>query len=73
VYLVSGGGGAKPYPIARTASDLFQDETLANYHYVKFVSEQGMLKATMLRLDDKGGFEARDTFVVGAAAKTAGR
>jgi hypothetical protein len=65
VYLVSGGGGAKPYPIARTASDLYQDSAFPNYHYVKFVSEHGALKATMYRLDDKGGFEVRDTFVVG--------
>jgi len=72
VYLVSGGGGAKPYPIERTASDLFQDNVFPNYHYVKFVSEQGGLKATMYRLNDKGGFEVRDTFVVGAAAKSAG-
>jgi hypothetical protein len=26
----------------------------------------------MYRLDDKGGFEAKDTFLVGAAAKSAG-
>jgi 3',5'-cyclic AMP phosphodiesterase CpdA len=73
VYLVSGGGGAKPYPIERTASDLFQDDVFPNYHYVKFVSEHGAVKATMYRLDDKGGFEVRDRFVVGAAAKSAGR
>jgi hypothetical protein len=71
VYLVSGGGGAKPYPIARTASDLFQDNVFPNYHYVKFVSEHGALKATMYRLNEQGGFEVRDTFVVGAKSAAA--
>ncbi len=73
VYLVSGGGGARPYPVARTARDLFQDKVFPNYHYVKFVSEHGALKATMYRLDDKGGFEAKDSFVVGASAQSAAK
>lgn len=73
VYLVSGGGGAKPYPVARTGDDLFQDTVFPIYHYVKFVSEHGTLKATMYRLDDKGGFEGKDSFVVGSSAKAAGK
>jgi acid phosphatase type 7 len=73
VYLVSGGGGAKPYPVERSPADFYQDNVLPNYHYVKFVSEAGVLRATMYRLDDKGGFVASDSFVVGAAAKSAAK
>jgi calcineurin-like phosphoesterase family protein len=73
IYLVSGGGGAKPYPIARTPADLYQDNVIPNFHYVKFVSEAGQLKATMYRLDDKGAFVPSDSFVVGAAAKAAAK
>jgi hypothetical protein len=73
IYLVSGGGGAKPYPIARTPADLYQDNVFPNFHYVKFVSEGSGLKATMYRLDEKGAFVPSDTFVVGAAAKAAAK
>jgi hypothetical protein len=73
VYLVSGGGGAAQYRIDRSASDLYQDNVFPNFHYIKFVSEDGALMATMYRLDDKGGFEAQDHFVVGAAAKSAAK
>jgi hypothetical protein len=73
IYLVSGGGGAKPYPIARTPADLYQDNVFPNFHYVKFVSEGHDLKATMYRLDDKGAFVPSDSFTVGAAAKAAAK
>jgi hypothetical protein len=73
VYLVSGGGGAAQYRIARSASDLYQNNIFPNYHYVKFVSEHGALKATMYRLNEQGGFEVSDSFVVGTAAKGAAR
>ena len=73
IYLVSGGGGAKPYPIARTPADLYQDNVFPNFHYVKFVSDGGGLKATMYRLDDKGAFIPSDSFTVGAAAKGAAK
>jgi len=73
VYLVSGGGGAKPYPIQRSPADLYQDNVFPNFHYVKFVSEAGVLKATMYHLDGKGGFVPSDSFVVGAASKSAAK
>ncbi len=73
VYLVSGGGGARPYPVARTFGDKYQDTAFPNFHYVKFVSEHGVLKATMYRLDDKGAFEVKDSFVVGSAAMSAAK
>ena len=58
VYLVSGGGGAKPYPVERSAGDLFQNPVFPIFHYVKFVSKDGALQATMYRWDEKGGFTA---------------
>jgi hypothetical protein len=33
VYLVSGGGGATPYEVDRTPSDLYQNTDFPNYHY----------------------------------------
>lgn len=68
VYLVSGGGGAVQYVISRSPDDLYQNNVFPNYHYVKFESVPGALKATMYRLKDKGGFEESDSFLVGAVA-----
>jgi acid phosphatase type 7 len=51
VYLVSGGGGAHPYPVERTPSDLYQDNSFPNFHYVKLVLVGDTLKGTMYRLD----------------------
>jgi acid phosphatase type 7 len=65
VYLVSGGGGAQPYPVERTASDLYQDSSFPNFHYVKLVLEGDTLKGTMYRLDSEAAtprWEAKDTF-----------
>jgi acid phosphatase type 7 len=68
VYLVSGGGGAKPYPIARTPADLFQDASFPNYHYLKFVYDGKALQATMYRVKDPTAetptWEVKDTFTV---------
>jgi hypothetical protein len=73
VYLVSGGGGAKQYRVERSPSDLYQDNVFPNFHYMKFVSEAGALKETTYRLDDKGAFVPSDSFVVNAAAMSAGK
>lgn len=51
-YLVSGGGGAHPYEVERTPSDLYQGKDEVNFHYVKFELEKDKLKATMYRLAD---------------------
>lgn len=67
-YLVSGGGGAKPYPIARTPADLYQDPSFPNYHYVRFDYDGSALTAVMYRLADPGSgkldWEAKDHFVI---------
>jgi hypothetical protein len=66
IYLVSGGGGAVPYPVDRTPGDAYQDSSFPNYHYLKFVLEGETLKATMFRLADPNtlAWEVKDTFEV---------
>jgi 3',5'-cyclic AMP phosphodiesterase CpdA len=68
VYLVSGGGGAKPYPIARTAADLYKDPSFPNYHYIRFVFDGHKLHAVMYRLADPKAatlvWEEKDSFDV---------
>jgi acid phosphatase type 7 len=70
VYLVSGGGGAKPRPIVRSKDDLFQDTVFPNYHYVKFVKNGTDLDAVMVRLEDPNAsvpaWEAKDHFQIPA-------
>ena len=51
-YLVSGGGGAKPYAVDRTAEDLYQDAYFPNYHYVRFELHADTLICEMIRLED---------------------
>ena len=71
VYLVSGGGGAAQHLISRSADDLYQSNVFPNFHYLKFESVKGALKATMYRLDEKGGFVADERFLVGAKSAVA--
>ncbi len=51
-YLVSGGGGARPYEVDRTPQDVYQDKDFPNFHYVRLDLEKHKLKATMFRLVD---------------------
>src|SRR5580692_4770095 len=51
-YLVSGGGGATPYDIDRTAADLYQDTDFPNYHYVRFELRGATFSGQMIRLQD---------------------
>jgi len=50
VYLVSGGGGAKPYYVERTPDDLYQSVLFPNFHYVKITVEKDRLRGSMYRL-----------------------
>ena len=69
-YLVSGGGGARPYPVERTPGDAYQSIDLPNFHYIKFSLRGKEMKATMYRLaypiTTPAGWEAKDTFTVRA-------
>jgi hypothetical protein len=51
-YLVSGGGGATPYDVDRTAADLYQDRDFPNYHYVRFELRGPTFSGEMIRLQD---------------------
>ena len=68
LYLVSGGGGAKPYFVERTPDDLFQSSLFPNFHYVKFQLEPDRLKALMYRIKDPEAssleVEVKDEFEV---------
>lgn len=50
-YLVSGGGGAKPYFVERTPDDLYQSVLFPNYNYVRFDLSADRLNATMYRVE----------------------
>jgi acid phosphatase type 7 len=70
VYLVSGGGGAKPRPVVRELSDLYRDEDFPNYHYVKFVLRNNHLDVEMIRVadptSDAPGWQLKDRFQIPA-------
>jgi hypothetical protein len=51
-YLVSGGGGATPYEVDRTAADFYQSKDFPNYHYVRFELLGNTLSGEMIRLQD---------------------
>jgi acid phosphatase type 7 len=74
VYLVSGGGGAHPYPVVRDATDLYRDPGFPNFHYLRFTLEGNVLRGEMMRLEDPdsaapAGWQRRDVFEVPAAPR----
>jgi hypothetical protein len=66
MYLVSGGGGAKPYFVERTPQDLYQSILFPNYHYVQLTLQADRLHGTMYRVANPEAetlaLEARDNF-----------
>jgi hypothetical protein len=69
VYLVSGGGGASPYEVDRSASDLYQNADFPNYHYVRFTLRDQTLRGEMIRLNDYAAahpkkWQSRDYFEI---------
>ena len=67
VYLVSGGGGAKPYDVDRTPADRYQSAGFPNFHYVRFELGPNTLVGEMIRLDDSAApapvtWKVRDRF-----------
>jgi hypothetical protein len=68
-YLVSGGGGATPYEVDRTAADLYQDTDFPNYHYVRFELRGQTFSGEMIRLQDytarsPSHWQTRDRFEI---------
>jgi hypothetical protein len=68
-YLVSGGGGASPYPLVRAAADLYQSSDFPNYHYVRFEVRGDKVSGEMVRLSDYSAslphqWETRDRFEI---------
>ena len=65
-YLVSGGGGAHPYPVDRTTQDQYLTLDFPNFHYVLLELQNDKLKATMYRLADPSAptptWQERDHF-----------
>jgi acid phosphatase type 7 len=69
LYLVSGGGGARPHEVDRTAADLYQSMDFPNYHYVRFELHGGTLRGEMIRLEDYAAakpthWKTRDRFEI---------
>jgi acid phosphatase type 7 len=67
VYLVSGGGGARPYEIDRTPADLYRGADFPNFHYVRFEVKEKTVVAEMVRLGDSAApaprkWQVRDRF-----------
>jgi hypothetical protein len=52
VYLVSGGGGAKPLKVHHGKADFYHQNTFPNFHYIHFKLEDPRLSAEMVRLED---------------------
>jgi hypothetical protein len=69
VYLVSGGGGARPYEVDRTPADHYQSADFPNYHYVRFELQGDRVVGEMIRFDDHaalkpGQWQTRDRFEI---------
>jgi len=71
MYLVAGGGGAKPYLFDRTSDALYQAPKGPTYHYVKLTVDGRTLKASMFKweLIEGGKFMERDSFTLIAPDK----
>jgi acid phosphatase type 7 len=71
VYVVSGGGGARPHPVIRGSADLYRAHLTPNFHYLRFTLGDGRLSAQMVRLEDSRApsphvWAVRDSFEVTA-------
>jgi hypothetical protein len=74
VYLVSGGGAAKPYYVERTPKDQYQSVLFPNYHYVKLTLEKDRLHGAMYRVQNPEAgtlaLELKDSFDIAAKPKS---
>lgn len=67
VYLVSGGGGARPYQVDRGATDLYAGPGFPNFHYVRLEVHGETMRGEMMRLADyataaPGQWQSQDRF-----------
>jgi len=66
MYLVSGGGGAKPHFVERTPGDLYKSALFPNYHFVKLTVEADRLHGAMYRVSNPEAenlaLELKDSF-----------
>lgn len=69
-YLVSGGGGARPYYVERTPADKYRSLMFPNYHFVKMTLEKDKLHCMMYRVANPEAenftLEVKDTFDIEA-------
>jgi len=70
-YVVTGGGGAVPYPVVfRGIHDLYKDPGFPVYHYLTIEVKDHQLKAVMWKVIDPDAanlnVEVKDTFVIKA-------
>ena len=68
-YIISGGGGAKPYPVLATGDeDLYRGPSLINYNYVLIQIDGKRAEAKMYRVADPAAntlsMEAADLFAL---------
>jgi acid phosphatase type 7 len=68
-YLISGGGGARPYPVmVRGPQDLYKDPGFPNFHYIVFTLKEKRMDATMYRVADPAAptmsVEVKDRFAL---------
>ncbi len=79
-YVITGGGGAEPYPLfLRGRADLYRDTAFPVFHYLTVDVENHQVHAVMWKVKDPDAatltVEAKDEFTLAAlpAQKTAGR
>jgi hypothetical protein len=68
-YLISGGGGAEPYPLLfRGSADLYRDTEFPVYHYLSLDYIKGKLHGVMWKVKDPDaetlGVEKKDEFTI---------
>ena len=70
LFLVSGGGGAKPEAVKRSAADMYQNDEFPNFNYLRFQLTAGQLRGEMVRLDPNtaagASWSVRDRFALDA-------
>jgi calcineurin-like phosphoesterase family protein len=77
-YVISGGGGAEPYPLLfRGSADLYRDTAFPVYHYLTMDYEHGRLHAVMWKVKDPDAdtlsVEKKDEFTIVAEPSKTGK